>query len=283
MPLMQIELKQRVVSAVILGLIVLGLAWYGGVPFKIFAAILAFLIYVEWTMMIRAPHYSAPGYVAGWAAIILVMVFTITGAGVAAVASLLIGSGTVWILARATGRKAIWIALGVLYAGFSGLAIAEVRDDTTLGLIGIAFIFAVVWATDIFAYFCGRALGGKKLAPKISPGKTWSGAVFGVLAAVAAGTAVALVTVETGSLWIPVLAGILSVSSQLGDLFESWMKRKHAVKDSGRLIPGHGGVMDRVDGLVFAAFAAFVIAVVAEGGIPTREFGSPIAASMFGL
>jgi phosphatidate cytidylyltransferase len=279
---MQIELKQRVLSGVVLGLAVLALTWVGGVPFKLFAALLAVLIYVEWTTIVRARALSLPAYVVGWAAMAATVVFTVLGAGQFAVAAIMAGTLAVAIIAYATGG-AVWLGLGVLYAGFSGLAIAEIRDDTALGLIGMAFVFAVVWATDILAYFCGRAIGGRKLAPKISPGKTWSGAVFGMFAGVAAGTAVALFTLERGGMWIPVLAAILSIASQAGDLFESWMKRRYAVKDSGRLIPGHGGVMDRVDGLVFAAFAAFLIAVAAAGGIPTGERGSPIAASLFAL
>jgi len=119
-----------------------------------------------------------------------------------------------------------------------------------------------VWATDIFAYFVGRAIGGPKLAPRISPGKTWSGAIGGAVAAIIAGTAVVWSFFSADDLRIPVLALVLSVCSQIGDLFESFIKRRFGVKDSSHLIPGHGGVMDRVDGLIFACFAAFLLAIV---------------------
>jgi phosphatidate cytidylyltransferase len=132
------------------------------------------------------------------------------------------------------------------------------------------FIFAVVWATDIFAYFIGRAIGGPKLAPPISPGKTWSGAIGGTLASVLAGLAVVYLAGEPVGFGLVAVILLLSIASQIGDLFESWIKRRFGVKDSSRLIPGHGGVMDRVDGLVSACFVAFLVGLAlsaANGGV----------------
>src|SRR5690606_13899764 len=118
---------------------------------------------------------------------------------------------------------------------------------------------AVVWVTDILAYFVGKAVGGPKLAPSISPGKTWSGAIGGAAGGTLAGLIVAqFVPTTAGMAVICVAALALSVVSQAGDLFESSLKRRFSVKDSGRIIPGHGGVMDRVDGLVAAAFALYL-------------------------
>lgn len=139
------------------------------------------------------------------------------------------------------------------------------------GFVSILFIFAVVWSTDILAYFVGRAIGGPKLAPSISPGKTWSGAIGGAVAAVIGGGAVSMAYHGRISLLVLGLAFILSVFSQIGDLFESFVKRRFQVKDSSHLIPGHGGFMDRVDGLVFACFTVFLIAFVhaaATGDVP---------------
>jgi phosphatidate cytidylyltransferase len=143
------------------------------------------------------------------------------------------------------------------------------------------FIFAVVWATDILAYFVGRALKGPKLAPSISPGKTWSGAIGGTVSGVIAGSLVTLGVFSRLSFWTIVIAFLLSVASQIGDLFESFIKRQFGVKDSSRLIPGHGGVMDRVDGLVFACFAAFLLtlATAASRGHPDIS----VAAFLFGF
>lgn len=279
---MQLELKQRILSGIVLGLAVLVLTYFGGLPFRLFAALLAILIYVEWTAIIRARAVSMPAYIVGWAIVVFVALLTVLGAGREAVVAIILGCGLVAMVSWLTGSAA-WFVLGIVYAGFSGLALAEIRGETAIGLVAMAFVFAVVWATDIMAYFCGRALGGPKLAPKISPGKTWSGAIFGTLAGMAAGTAVALVSIDRGGLWVPLLSAVLAVTSQIGDLFESWLKRRYAVKDSGRLIPGHGGVMDRVDGLVFAAFAAFLIGLAIAGGLPGSATAPPIAASLFAL
>lgn len=283
---MQPELKLRVVSAVILGIAVLLLTFYGGTPFRLMAAAFALLIHYEWTTITRVKAESPLALNVSWVFLFLISVATVVGAGEWGVGLIVSGALVVAMLAWRGGVKptyAILLGLGVVYSGFSGLALAEIRDDARTGLVATAFLFAVVWATDIFAYFCGRAIGGRKLAPRISPGKTWSGAVFGMFAGIAAGTLVAIFAFERGGLWIPLLAGILSVASQVGDLFESWLKRRFQVKDSGRIIPGHGGVMDRVDGLVFAAFAAFLIAVTLSGSIPSVGGGMPIAVSLFGL
>lgn len=283
---MQPELKSRVVSALALGGVALALTWFGGAPFRIMAAIAALLIYHEWTAITGARRASLPAYVVGWAAIGTVATATIAGAGEAGVVTIVLGAPAVLVLAFLSSAGlwlSAWLGLGIVYAGFAGLAVAEIRDDAAVGLIATAYLFAIVWGTDIFAYFCGRAIGGPRLAPGISPGKTWSGAIFGMLAGIAAGTGIALATLEKGGLWIPALAAILSILSQLGDLFESFMKRRFAVKDSGRIIPGHGGVMDRLDGLVFAALAAFLVSLWSARSVPYVDGGLPIAVSLLGL
>jgi phosphatidate cytidylyltransferase len=127
------------------------------------------------------------------------------------------------------------------------------------------FLFAVVWATDILAYFTGRAFGGPLLWARVSPKKTWSGALGGLIGAGAAGIAVAYGSGIGNLAAIATLALLLSVLSQAGDLFESAVKRRFAAKDASGLIPGHGGVMDRLDGFMVAALAAAVIGIVRQG------------------
>jgi phosphatidate cytidylyltransferase len=145
------------------------------------------------------------------------------------------------------------------------IAPAMLRRDPQWGLIALLFLFANVWATDIFAYFCGRAVGGPLLWPRVSPKKTWAGAVGGLAGGVAASVAVAYAS-GVGKLGIVgVMACVLSVLAQAGDLFESSVKRHFGAKDASHLIPGHGGLMDRLDGFIVAALAALLIGIVHQG------------------
>lgn len=146
------------------------------------------------------------------------------------------------------GWGAGWYIGGFLYALVAALALLWVRDRADSGIAMVLWVFAVVWATDIGAYAAGKAIGGPKLAPSISPGKTWSGFYGGVVAATLVGAAWALFTGLDPVLLL--LAPLFAVTAQGGDLFESWMKRQAGVKDSGSWLPGHGGVFDRLDGLL---------------------------------
>jgi phosphatidate cytidylyltransferase len=159
----------------------------------------------------------------------------------------------------------LWMIAGLLYAGVIALAPVILRRDPALGFVAIVFLFAVVWVTDIAAYFAGRALGGPKLWVAVSPNKTWSGALGGALGGVIA----ALLVVKVAGLVIaPMLilvALALSIASQAGDLLESALKRQFGAKDAGALIPGHGGLMDRLDGFLTAVLAAVMVGLLREG------------------
>ncbi|MDF1607334.1 phosphatidate cytidylyltransferase [Hoeflea sp. YIM 152468] len=251
------ELRLRIVSGVVLGIVVLVLTWAGGVWFRALAVSIMVLMHYEFSSMINAPAKAPLANAIGWLAILATSAFILTSQPSMALAAIVIGSCGAVLAGLARGG--VWSATAVLYAGMAGLALAEIRGEGVFGLFAMMFLIAIVWATDILAYFCGRALGGPKLAPRISPGKTWSGAIFGTAAGVGAGLGVALAVRHGGGWMIPAVALVLSVASQIGDLFESWVKRRFGAKDSSQLIPGHGGVMDRVDGLVFAAFAAFLL------------------------
>jgi phosphatidate cytidylyltransferase len=146
------------------------------------------------------------------------------------------------------------------------------RSDAALGFAAILFVFAVVWLSDIAAYFTGRALGGPKLMPRVSPNKTWSGAIGGTLAGMLGGVLVARYFGLANLTGTAVVAVVLSVVSQAGDLFESAVKRRFDTKDASQLIPGHGGLMDRLDGFVTAALAAVLIGI-AHGGMPAPARG----------
>lgn len=253
------ELRLRIMSAVVLAVVVLGATWLGGFYFQAVAAVVAFLVYYEWTEMTKARASDREAYWAGWLVQILLLprIFNFFPADLPEytyVASLAVVF--IYALVRA---KNYWNPTGILYSGLSGISLSAIRGDDLSGLIAMLFIFAIVWGTDIAAYFTGRAIGGPKLAPAISPGKTWSGAIGGALVAVTCGVLLVLFYLKAISIWIVGLSLLLSILSQIGDLFESFIKRRFHVKDSSHLIPGHGGVMDRIDGLVFACFGAFLL------------------------
>ncbi|NKL19942.1 phosphatidate cytidylyltransferase [Rhizobium leguminosarum] len=255
---MQRELKLRIVSGVILAAIVLAATWYGGLAFRILAVVIGLLIYYEWSKMTGIARdwvANAVGWIGEAAIAFLVLVgnFEFAAGMLAGVTAV----GIALIILQGTSR---WLPVGLFCAGATGLALAAIRSDDRAGLYAMLFVFAVVWATDILAYFVGRALGGPKLAPSISPGKTWSGAIGGAVSAVVAGVVLVHFLLPGAEIIAAGVAFVLSVCSQSGDLFESFIKRKFGVKDSSRLIPGHGGVMDRVDGLIFACFSAFLLA-----------------------
>ncbi|UVK52773.1 phosphatidate cytidylyltransferase [Mesorhizobium sp. AR02] len=258
------NLQLRVISAVVLAVIALGLTWLGGLPFRLLCAAMSAMIFYEWTRMSRPVAANGLGFLPE----ALVVVF---------IGALIAGLPAFWLLllvviliaatalaarVRKTGQ---WEASGLAYASVSGLSLALLRDGDHSGLVAILFLFAVVWATDIFAYFVGRAVGGPKLAPSISPGKTRSGALGGAVGGVVAGVMLAAAAGAGNLALLGLVALVLSIVAQVGDLFESWVKRRHGRKDSGVLIPGHGGVMDRVDGLVAAALALYVIGWISAG------------------
>lgn len=255
------ELRLRIISGIILAVVVLVATWYGDVVFRLLAALIGLLVYYEWSTMTGLHERDARGNAIGWFGMAVIAVTTALGESLYSVQALIVFVAVTAVLVGVR-NKSWWLPGGILYAGLTAISLAEIRDNDLRGLVFMLFIFATVWATDIFAYFVGRAIGGPKLAPRISPGKTWSGAIGGAVAAVIAGTAVVWGFFSGDGLWIPMVALLLSVCSQIGDLFESFIKRRFGVKDSSHLIPGHGGVMDRVDGLIFACFAAFLLAIV---------------------
>ena len=259
------NLQVRILSAAVLGAVAVALTWQGGLPFRALAALAGLLIYWEWQNITGYDKYgllelAAPGAVAA-AMVLVILNFPVWESLIPAIFA------TLFAIAACVRRNIpYWFPFGVPYAVVPVLAITSLRSDSQSGLWAIFFLFAIVWATDIFAYFSGRAFGGPKLAPKISPNKTWSGALGGAAAGVLAGIGVAALH---GGVHLPLhglTALALTLAAQGGDLFESHVKRRFGVKDSGTIIPGHGGVMDRVDGLVAAAVMLYLICLGLGGG-----------------
>ncbi|MBR0555711.1 phosphatidate cytidylyltransferase [Ciceribacter sp. L1K23] len=274
------ELTLRIYSSIVLIAVVVAATWFGGFAFRILAAAIALLVFYEWSKMTRLYERSVPGHSWGWLSVGVVSLNMLFGEPDLTV-PLLAGFFVTALILSIVRVWSGWLPGGIAYAGLTAVALAEIRGNDAVGFAAMLFVFAVVWSTDILAYFVGRAIGGPKLAPRISPGKTWSGAIGGTLAGVIGGVSLALVYFQNVGLWVVVVALLLSVFSQIGDLFESFIKRRFGVKDSSHLIPGHGGVMDRVDGLVFACFTAFFLAVfhAASTGRPVATLGG----FLFGL
>jgi phosphatidate cytidylyltransferase len=188
-------------------------------------------------------------------------------------ASLVVLLGIFAVAVFAPSARRRWVMAGVVYAGALLIAPVLLRGDPQLGFFAIVFLFGIVWATDILGYFTGRAVGGPKLAPAISPGKTWAGAVGGTAAAVVVGYAGSRYAgIDTDPVALTMVAGALSIVAQAGDLLESWIKRQFDAKDAGHIIPGHGGVMDRLDGFWAAAVVAALIGVL-RGGLDAPAQG----------
>jgi phosphatidate cytidylyltransferase len=167
--------------------------------------------------------------------------------------------------AQSYGAFIAWMLAGLAYAAVLLIGPVMLRRDPEWGFTAILFLFAVVWVTDIAAYFAGRALGGPKLWPAVSPKKTWSGAVGGTLGALVAGLAILkLMGLGISPVLVIVTVG-LSVVSQAGDLLESSIKRHFGAKDASDLIPGHGGLMDRLDGFLTAVLAAVMVGLLRGG------------------
>ncbi|MGJ8532483.1 MAG: phosphatidate cytidylyltransferase [Alphaproteobacteria bacterium] len=251
------NLFTRICSALVLAPIVIAAEWWGGWPFLVVVLIVSLAVCFEWLRIISPQMRSVP--------LALVLALMLASLYFVATVSMATAFWPIFLLfcgmltaGYASGQK-FWLGAGFAYAFLLGAALLLIRNDPEFGMAAIALIVAVVWATDIFAYVVGRTFGGPKLWPAVSPGKTWSGAIGGLCAGVLASVAFIGLLDNVSLFRLIVMGLLLSIASQCGDLFESWIKRRFKVKDSSHLIPGHGGVMDRVDGLVFAViFAVFL-------------------------
>ncbi len=241
--------------------IALGVAYAGGWWWASLVALVAIGLYIEWLSVVGLVH-ARSAMIIGAAALLGAGGLLVAGQPLAALASVAVGViGAAFLAPERRG----WAALGVIYAAAALLASIMVRADAVAGFVALILVLLVVWVTDIGGYFFGRSLGGPKLWVRVSPNKTWAGAIGGVVMSLA----VAGCFVAAGYGTLPAMAGlalVLTISSQLGDLAESAVKRKFGVKDSSQIIPGHGGLLDRLDGYIFAIVVAAIIGFVRSGG-----------------
>ena len=262
------ELGARIASAVVLGVGALLATDAGGWLFALFWFAGGAAILVEWVNMTRTEPRLPVQVVFGAALGVLILLHIAQARTAAFLLVAAVAIVTAAALARGP-RDRLWATAGFLYAAVITLVPPVVRDHPELGLVGLLWMFAVVWTTDVAAYFTGRRLGGPKLWPRVSPKKTWSGFIGGLVAGTLSGVLVGLVAAALG--WTPpapwfvvaLLSAVASVASQGGDLAESALKRRFDVKDSSHLIPGHGGVMDRLDGF-WAVAALLGVALLLE-------------------
>lgn len=252
----------RLLSGLFLAAFAIGAAILGGWLFILFWCAAAVGVLLEWSMIVTPGAQAAR--VSGVLALVAAGAAALAGQPLVMVAVLAVGAAVV--LGVAPAGKRWWSAGGVIYAGAVLASPVLLRHNPELGMVALIYLFAIVWSTDILAYVGGRLIGGAKLAPAISPKKTWSGAIVGTLAGVIAGTAAVIVAGLANPLAAAGLALLLSAVAQIGDLGESVVKRQFGVKDSSRIIPGHGGLMDRLDGFLAAAAVAALLGV-ARGGI----------------
>jgi phosphatidate cytidylyltransferase len=262
------NLLLRVVAALVLAPTTIALAYAGGWLWIALVTLASIGLYVEWLMIVGAAR-DMRVLITG--AVALAIVATCLGAeriDASLLAALLGLAAVTWLSPKPRG----WPAAGFLYAAVAEIASVLVRLDQAEGFVALIFILLIVWVTDIGGYFAGRGIGGPKLWPRISPKKTWAGAIGGFAASLVVAVAFfafdphksdSLLMLKMERLLL--LAAALSIASQLGDLFESAVKRHFNVKDSSHLIPGHGGLMDRLDGFVAAVVLAAIFGFLRGG------------------
>lgn len=255
------NLLARIAAAAVLAPAAIAAAYAGGLLWTALVTLGAAGLYVEWLMVAGAAR-DRRVVTGGVAALALAGLCLGLGRIDAALFVLLLGLAAVGTLSAERRR---WTSAGFLYAAAALLASVLVRLDQLEGLVALILVLLVVWATDIAGYFAGRGIGGPKLWPRVSPNKTWAGAIGGFVASLLVATGFA--ALGLGRI-VPmlVLAACLSIASQLGDLLESAVKRHFGVKDSSHIIPGHGGLMDRLDGYVAAIVMAAIFGCL-RGGV----------------
>ena len=255
------ELGKRIASGIVMAALAIGVVMLGGWPFALFWAAAALGVFWEWSTIVTGG--AAAARTVGAAALIIAALAA--GAGQLYAAVLVLAAAAAGVAGVCAPSRRLWGAAGIAYAGAVLIAPVALRRDPESGLVVILFLFSVVWTTDILGYFIGRAIGGAKLAPYVSPKKTWSGACGGTLGALAAGLAIVYIADNAAPVPAACIALVLSIVSQAGDLFESAVKRRFGVKDASHVIPGHGGLMDRLDGFIAATSVAALIGLMRGG------------------
>jgi phosphatidate cytidylyltransferase len=255
-PLLQgrFEMPMRALSGTVLG-VAAGLgAWFGGIWFSLIVILVALAALREWHRLVNPSFFGAEAIATGLSAILAVWAIAVEGS--ALLGTIMIAAGALMAALISASRRPVlfwpvpWHAFGAFYIGLPSLILLSLRDQPR-GLTAVGALFVAVWTADTAALISGRLIGGPKLVPVLSPNKTWAGFIGGTLAA-ALGEALYMGIVN-GTPWQGAALGVgLALAAHAGDLFESWVKRQFRAKNTGSLIPGHGGMLDRIDSLLFA-------------------------------
>jgi phosphatidate cytidylyltransferase len=243
-------LQQRVRSALVLAPLPIAAIWFGSPWLPLLTVLAAAVMAWEWGRLCRRDCLGGTGIVLVGVVLAVVAAAALIAAGLA-VAFALAGAAVVfWTARKQPGLDARWAALGAIWVALPCVCLLWLARDEADGRATLLWVLAVVWATDIGAYAIGRTLGGPRLAPRWSPGKTWAGLAGGTVCAALTGWATAACLGISPALPVILISAGLAVVEQFGDLAESVAKRRFGVKDTSGLIPGHGGLLDRLDGLL---------------------------------
>jgi phosphatidate cytidylyltransferase len=262
------ELRARAVSGWVIAALTLGMLYWSPKAFAVLMFLVAAAMSWEWGRIVRGPSADV-GTVVHIVTALGAAILSASGMAGLGIAAAVTGAIAVSALVFGTGRSQL-SGVGVLYTSLPVVALAWLRGDGHLGFLAVLFVLLAVVVTDIAAFAAGRSIGGPKLWPQVSPNKTWSGLIGGVLAAAIVGAVFAVVSGTGSARWLAILGLIMGLVSQGGDLAESALKRRFGLKDASDLIPGHGGFMDRMDGVVTASIAAALIAFAIDAYAPAR-------------
>jgi phosphatidate cytidylyltransferase len=267
------DFRLRLAAGLGMGAVALAFTLAGVMPFAVLVVLVALVVAWEWGRLVHGAEAGAVVAVLIGAA---ALAGILAAVGLVGLGLLALPIGAILAALLSLGRNSIFSALGVFYAGLPTVALIWLRSDASYGLLAVIFLVAVVVTADSASFVAGRLLGRAKLWPAVSPNKTWAGLIGAVIASAVVGGLFWFALPDASAVRLAATGGVLALVAQAGDLAESALKRRFGAKDSGTLIPGHGGVMDRVDGLVAAAAVVGIAAIVIDVHSPARAllFGS---------
>jgi len=253
------EVAIRVASAVVLAALALGATLLSPWSFLLLVMVGGGIVAWEWGRLTRGNGFDGTALISAVSASAVAILVSVGRADLALF--VLAASAAAIGLTAFRSDGSFWSLAGLTYAALPAASLMWLRGDPSSGAVAVLYLFAVAWTTDTASYAAGRLIGGPKLAPRISPKKTWSGFIIGALAPALVGYAFAVALKGTSPWRLALVSVALALACQMGDLVESWVKRRFGAKDMSQMIPGHGGLLDRIDGLLFAAILAALIAL----------------------